>query len=85
VHNNIPTVEKYFLIEPEDANFKFMLSHLADLEQCVFYNYAIGYDSASGNHVRSSKTGGPQIENQQAVVIHKLERWNIWKYQLLTC
>ena len=62
VYNNIPTIKKYFLIEPEEENFNFMLSHIADLEGCVFYNFAIGYDSTCGNLVRSSNMGGHQIE-----------------------
>jgi FkbM family methyltransferase len=86
VCNNIPTIEKCFLIEPENVNFNFMVSHLDDLEQCVFYNFAIGYDSVCGNLLRNSNTGGHQIEKLSSggdVQIRTLESLEILVVDLL--
>lgn len=39
-----PTLQKAFLIEPEDENYNFILTNVKNLEKVEIYKLAIGYD-----------------------------------------
>ena len=79
VNERIPTISKSFLIEPESENFEFLKSHVTDIKNCVFYNLAIGYESNRGALLKSSNTGGHQIDQltDGDIEIKTLESLNI--------
>jgi FkbM family methyltransferase len=79
VNVRIPTINKSFLIEPELENFEFLKSHAANVKNCVFYNLAIGYESNRGTLLKSSNTGGHQIDKltDGDIKIKTLESLNI--------